>query len=48
MKIFEIVDDDGRTTNDGGWVYYKLTCRAFGSGELKRGVQETVFAKERV
>ena len=30
-KIFEIVDDDGRTTDDGrrtdagAWVYYKLT-----------------------
>ena len=26
-KIFEIVDDDdGRRTDAGSWVYYKLTC----------------------
>ena len=31
-KIFEIVDDDGRRTDDGAWPSYKLT---FGSGELK-------------
>ena len=24
-KIFEIVND-GRRTDDGAWVYYKLTC----------------------
>ena len=39
-KIFEIVDDDGRTdehgrtrTDAGAWVYYKLTYEP--SGELK-------------
>ena len=28
-------DDDGRQTDDGPLVYYKLTLWAFGSGELK-------------
>ena len=35
---FESVDDDDdgrRRTDDGPLVYYKLTLRAFGSGELK-------------
>ena len=31
---FESVDDGHRRTDDGPLVYYKLTLRAFGSGEL--------------
>ena len=33
--------DNGRRTDSGAWVYYKLTWWAFGSGELKK-LQEIV------
>ena len=37
-------DDDGRRTDDGPLVYYKLTLWAFGSGELKMGIfQKKLF-----
>ena len=35
-------DDDGRRTDDGPLVYYKLTLWAFGSGELKKSKYFTV------
>ena len=39
-KIFE---NGGRQTDDGPWLYYKLTNEPKGSGELKKLV--TVLAK---
>ena len=35
-KIFEIVDDDGRRTDAGAWVYYKLTYEPSAQVTLKR------------
>ena len=35
MKIFE--SDGRRRTDDGPWLYNKLTSELKGSGELKRG-----------
>ena len=32
-----MMDDDGRRTDDGPWLYYKLTNGLKGSGELKGG-----------
>ena len=43
---FESVDNDdgdGRRTDDGPLVYYKLTLWAFGSGELKTGENLSTF-----
>ena len=40
LEIFKFESvDDGRRTDDGPLVYYKLTLWAFGSGELKNNLE---------
>ena len=42
-KIFEnvVLTTDGQQTDDGPWLYYKLTNEPKGSGELKMNTQDS-------